>query len=93
MSHLLTDDFDIMAMNEHSIKEYVLTSKDEQSIYDKINDPNPSPVPKPKMPTYTNFNIRLADKKHVPEKKRTIKLKNPSEMTVKELKSYLLSTP
>jgi len=38
MSHYVTDDFDIMKMSEHTIKEYVLTDDEEKTIYENINN-------------------------------------------------------
>ena len=44
------------------------------------------------MPDFTTFKIRLHNKKGVKpkEKKINIKIKDPSVMTVRDLKSYLL---
>jgi hypothetical protein len=42
------------------------------------------------MPDFTTFKIRLHNKKSDKEKKITIKIKDPSEMTIRDLKSYLL---
>jgi len=88
MSHYITDDFDIMAMHKNVFVKYFLTKEEEKEIYEYNDDPI-NPVKKP-MPESTYFVIRYFDKignkKDVP-----MKLKNPYTMTIKHLKSYVLT--
>jgi hypothetical protein len=89
MSHYVTDDFDIMPMPEHSISKYVLTEEEENEIM-IYNDSAVNNVKKP-MPDYTNFKIKLTGKEGEKSEKLCIKIKNPSKMTIREFKSYLLT--
>jgi len=88
MSHHITDDFDIMAMHKNVFIKYFLTKEEEKEIYE-YND-NPNNAEKKLMPQSTYFVIRYFDKigkkKDVP-----MKLKDPYTMTIKQLKSYILT--
>jgi hypothetical protein len=42
------------------------------------------------LPDFTTFKFKLHNKKGDKEKKITIKIKDPSVMTIRDLKSYLL---
>jgi hypothetical protein len=89
MSHYVTDDFDIMPMPEHNIENYILTEEEEREILEKNDDPQANIRLKKPMPEYTNLNIKFLGKKDDQPKKFCIKIKDPSKMTIRELKSYL----
>jgi hypothetical protein len=77
-----------MAMHKNVFIKYFLTKDEEKEIYEYNDDPVHSD--KKLMPESTYFVIRYFDKinkkKDVP-----MKLKDPYTMTIKQLKSYILT--